>query len=217
MDLFNLSNKVAIVTGTHNGIGASIKKALELVGADVYSCGISDGIDITNENQLDDYLDNFDNVDILINNAGVTNVGWDKTYEVNLKAPYNLSQKVKEKMKNGGSIINITSINSEIAFPNNPSYVSMKHGLKGLTKALAKDYAKDNIRVNAIGPGYFKTNMTKKSWKNKRDLIASKTLLNRWGTPDDIMGLVILLSSDASSYITGQSIYVDGGWLVNGL
>lgn len=217
MNLFNLSGKIAIVTGTSNGIGKSIKKALELAGADVNSCGISDGIDITDKNQIYEYLNNFDNVDILVNNAGVTNVGWDKTYEVNLKAPYELSQLVKDKMVNGGSIINITSINSEVAFPDNPSYVSMKHGLKGLTKALAKDYAKHDIRVNAIGPGYFKTNMTKMSWKNKKDLITSKTLLKRWGTPDDIMGLVILLASDASSYITGQSIYVDGGWLVNGL
>ena len=120
-------------------------------------------------------------------------------------------------MIDGGVIINITSINAELAFPDNPAYVSMKHGLKGLTKALAKDYAKYNIRVNAIGPGYFRTKMTNKSWFNNRDEITKKTLLGRWGEPDDIMGAVIFLCSDASSYITGQTIYIDGGWLVNGL
>jgi len=217
LDIFSLKNKTAIVTGTSNGIGKSIKKALQLAGAEVFSYGKSEGYDVSDDEQIKEFIVKFDKIDILINNAGVTGTSWETTYKVNLRAPYFFSESVKEKMIDGGVIINITSINAELAFPDNPAYVSMKHGLKGLTKALAKDYAKYNIRVNAIGPGYFRTKMTNKSWLNNRDEITKKTLLGRWGEPDDIMGAVIFLCSDASSYITGQTIYIDGGWLVNGL
>ena len=119
----------------------------------------------------------------------------------------------------GGSIVNITSLNAELAFPNNPAYVTTKHGLKGLTKTLALELGRKNIRVNNVGPGYIKTEMTKKSWSNDtiHEERKKKTFLNRWGTPTDIAGTVLFLASDASSYITGQDIYVDGGWTAKGL
>ena len=119
--------------------------------------------------------------------------------------------------ENGGSIVNITSLNSELAFPNNPAYVSMKGGLKQLTKSLALDLGKYNIRVNNIGPGYIKTNMTKNSWKNKRQEIEDRTILGRWGEPKDLIGTAVFLLSPASDYITGQDIYVDGGYLTKGM
>ena len=91
--------------------------------------------------------------------------------------------------------------------------------MKQLTKSLALDLGKYNIRVNNIGPGYFRTNMTKKSWKspsmNKQR--RENTILNRWGEPKDLSGIVIFLASEASSYITGQDLYIDGGWLVKGM
>jgi len=173
----------------------------------------------------------FGKLDILINNAGVSfphdtinysEKAWDQTYEVNLKAPFILSQefaKIMKKQKQGGVIINITSINAELAFPNNPAYQAFKGGLKQLTKSLALDFSKYNIRVNNLGPGYFKTNMTKKSWndpKTKKER-AKKTILNRWGMSEDLAGPIIFLVSDASSYITGQDLYVDGGWLAKGI
>ena len=117
----------------------------------------------------------------------------------------------------GGSIINITSLNSELGFPNNPAYVATKGGLKQLTKSLAVDLGKYNIRVNNIGPGYIKTNMTKQGWKNNKQAIEDRTILGRWGKPEDLIGSIIFLLSDASSYITGQDIYVDGGYLAKGL
>ena len=117
----------------------------------------------------------------------------------------------------GGSIINITSLNAELAFPDNPAYVAFKGGLKQLTKSLALDLGKYNIRVNNLGPGYIRTNMTKKGWANNRKKIEEKTILGRWGEPKDLVGTIIFLLSNASSYITGQDIYVDGGYLVNGL
>lgn len=190
--------------------------------------------DITNSEKLlelnDFVLHRFKKIDILINNAGVTfgcdisnypEKFWDKTYETNLKSPFLLAQLFSKSMKKqkSGVIINITSLNAELAFPNNPAYVSFKGGLKQLTKSLALDLGKYGIRVNNIGPGYFRTNMTKKSWLNKsrRKKIENNTILGRWGTPEDLMGLVIFLSSNSSSYITGQDFYVDGGWLAKGL
>lgn len=171
-----------------------------------------------------------DKIDILVNNAGVTHPNsifdyndkdWEETYEINLKAPFRLSREVAKHMKEriSGVIINITSLNAELAFPNNPAYVSFKGALKQLTKSLALDLGEFGIRVNNIGPGYFKTNMTKKSWEDelKRKKITEKTVLGRWGEPDDLAGVVIFLASDASSYITGQDIYIDGGWLIKGL
>ena len=119
--------------------------------------------------------------------------------------------------KTGGSMINITSLNSELGFPNNPAYVSMKGGLKQLTKSLAIDLGEFNIRVNNLGPGYIKTNMTTGSWKNRKIEIEDRTILGRWGEPEDLLGAVIFLLSSASNYITGQDIYVDGGYLAKGL
>ncbi len=116
-------------------------------------------------------------IDILVNNAGVScphdlldypDEFWEKTYEINLKAPFELSREVARYMKreNSGVIINITSLNSELAFPDNPAYVAFKGALRQLGKSLALDLGKYNIRVNNIGPGYFRTSMTRKSWED---------------------------------------------------
>lgn len=175
-------------------------------------------------------IQTFGKIDILINNAGVSyphpaldypGSYWDKTHSVNLKAPFELSIEVAKRMakRKSGVIINIISINSELAFPDNPAYVAAKGGLKQLSKSLAYDLGKYGIRVNSIGPGYIRTHFNQKSWddpvlrKQRRD----RTILGRWGEPSDLVGVAIFLSSDASSYITGQEIYVDGGWLVKGL
>ena len=135
--------------------------------------------------------------------------------------PFLLSQAAAKEMRfsGGGSIINITSLNSELAFPDNPAYVASKGGLKQLTKALAIDLGRYDIRVNNIGPGYMKTQMTLKSWTNRktRRERQQKTMLGRWGDPEDLIGAAVFLASDAASYITGQDIYVDGGWLTKGL
>jgi len=169
-------------------------------------------------------------IDILVNNAGITlpessdtysDDKWEKTYKINLKAPFKLSQLTAGYMKKagGGVIINITSLCSELGFSDNPAYVAFKGGLKQLTKALAKDWAKYNIRVNNLGLGYFKTDMTRQSWEDVklRQQRAEKTMLGRWGEPEDLTGPAIFLASEASKYITGQDLYVDGGWLANGI
>ena len=106
--------------------------------------------------------------------------------------------------KKSGSIINITSLAAEFGFPGNPAYIAFKGALKQLTKSAAYDLSKFNIRVNSVGPGYIKTNMTAKSWDDKKMKMerSDRTMLGRWGESEDLIGTVIFLSSDASSYIT---------------
>mgnify|MGYP001274054315 FL=1 len=122
-------------------------------------------------------------------------------------------------MKKGGSIINVTSLGSVLGFPDNPSYVSSKGGLKMLTKSLAVDLGKKGIRVNNLLPGYMKTAMTKKSFMNKdlKEERDKRIIINRWGNSTDLIGPCIFLASDSSSYITGSDILVDGGWIAKGL
>lgn len=169
-------------------------------------------------------------LDILVNNAGVaysqrsgeySRENWDKTLKINLEAPFRLSQIVFPHMRasRAGSIINITSIASEFGMSQNPAYVSSKGALKQLTKALAKDWATHQIRVNNLGLGYFQTDMTKKSFGDEtmRKQRSDRILLGRWGQAADLVGPAVFLASDASGYVTGQDLYVDGGLLANGI
>jgi len=169
-------------------------------------------------------------IDVLINNAGVSFVSqkknqfysekdWAKTINVNLTGSFYCSKEVIRYMlkQKNGSIINITSINAELGFPRNPAYNASKGGLKMLGKAFAKDWSKFGIRVNNIGPGYIKTEMTSKRFANKKTRLErqNQTLLGRWGEPNDLIGPCIFLASDASRYMTGQDLYIDGGWIIN--
>jgi NAD(P)-dependent dehydrogenase (short-subunit alcohol dehydrogenase family) len=248
--MFSLKGKVAVVTGAKRGIGRAICKAFEAAGAtvlgvdkleivgetfDTLQCNIADPKSISKIVQFCDH--NYGTVDILVNNAGVGFAhnfldypleDWETTCMVNLRAPFLLMQGLSPLMiENGkGSIINITSLNAEMAFPNNPAYPAAKGGLKMMSKSFAYELGKHNIRVNNIGPGYFKTEFHKQDGRveklNWEDSVilrerSEKTLLGRWGEPQDVVGLAIFLGSDSSSYITGQDIYVDGGWLTKGL
>ena len=241
-NLFSLENKIAIVTGAARGNGKAIALGLKGAGATVVAVDILDEnigcemycCDITENYMLlklvKHVIDKYGRIDILVNNAGVSYGGdytsypeesWAKTYKVNLKAPFELTKLVAEHMKRlrSGSIINITSLNAELAFPNNPAYMASKGGLKQLTKSTAYDLGSYGIRANNLGPGYIKTSMTEQSWNNpeSRSMRENRTLLGRWGEPSDLVGPAIFLASDASGFITGQDLYVDGGWLIKGL
>lgn len=229
-NMFSLENKVAIVTGSAGDIGRAIVDKFRSLHARVYGIDIKNKLDITNLSRMKKFMKEVyakeERIDILVNCAGITLPGefetyseenWDKTMLVNLKAPFRLSQIVTKYMKKtGGSIINITSLWAERGYPGNPAYGASKGGLKQLTKCLARDLAKYNIRVNNVGFGYIKTEMTQYSWKNKRKEISERTLLKRWGHPEDVVGLIVFLCSDDATYITGQDFYIDGGWLANG-
>ena len=191
--------------------------------------------DLTNKKKFDNECNKIFNrhkkIDVLINNLGISLPGkneqtylekyWDQTLKINLTVAFNCSQTVMKFMlkKKNGSIINITSINAELGFPNNPAYIASKGGLKMLGKSMAKDLGKYGIRVNNLGPGYFKTLMNQNSWKNLKTRKARtiRTMLDRWGEIDELVGPCIFLASDASKYVTAQDLYVDGGWTANGL
>jgi gluconate 5-dehydrogenase len=186
--------------------------------------------DVTDETQVLAGIDKIETeigpIDILINNAGMIARGpfedfdsntWWNVVTLNLKSPFLVSKAVGKKMiaRKKGKIINITSLLSEGARPSISPYTASKGGLKMLTKAMAVEFAKHNIQVNAIGPGYFATelNSTLKANKDFDNWVCTRTPAGRWGDPSELVGAAIFLSSSASDFITGQTIYVDGGWL----
>lgn len=166
-------------------------------------------------------------VDILVNNAGiikrcdavdVTIEDWDSVISINERMVFFLSQAFAKGWvadKKGGKIINIASMLSYQGGIRVPAYTASKSAVMGLTKALANEWAKHNINVNAIAPGYMETNNTQnlRSDEQRSDEILSRIPAGRWGTPEDIAGAAIFLASDAASYVHGFTLAVDGGWL----
>ena len=171
-------------------------------------------------------IEAFGKIDILINSQGtqvrkpafeMTEQDWDGLMSVNLKSVFFSCQTVgREMTKQGkGKIINIASLTSVIGLPNISIYGASKGGVAQLTKALAVEWAPHHINVNAVLPGYYKTALTEDLFKNeeKAKWVLSRIPLGRTGLPEDLAGTVVFLSSEASDYITGQIIPVDGGWL----
>ena len=172
-------------------------------------------------------LDAYGRVDILVNNAGiikrcdavdVTEADWDTVIDINEKVVFFLSQAFAKqyiKQQDGGKIINVASMLSYQGGIRVPSYTASKSAIMGLTKALANEWAKYNINVNAIAPGYMATNNTAqlRSDDDRSDEILSRIPAGRWGTPEDMQGAVVWLASKASDYVNGYTVAVDGGWL----
>tara|TARA_R110001583_G_scaffold6509_6_gene33014 strand:- start:12107 stop:12835 length:729 start_codon:yes stop_codon:yes gene_type:complete len=240
----DLKGKLAIVTGAGRGIGRYLASALHDEGVVVHGLDLDFPdeyypfstlkIDLTDElayPAMIEYLNKYnDCLDILVNNAGITLPSksceysledWEKTFKINVTVPFQVVQSLLPLLKKSenASVINITSLNAALAFPHNPAYVASKSALAGLTRSMALDYGEYGIRVNAVAPGYIKTDMTGESWTNveKREKRAQRTVLNRWGTPQDLVGPMLFLASEMSKYVTGHSLYVDGGWKIKGL
>jgi 2-deoxy-D-gluconate 3-dehydrogenase len=249
LDQFNLSGKVAIVTGSSTGLGEGMAYGLAEAGADIVGVYNNDlpenqkkiealgrrclGIqaDLSNISLVADIVgktvEAFGRLDILVNNAGIiirnksvdfTEEQWDDVVNINLKTLFFLSQAAARQFmsqKSNGKIINIASLLSFQGGILVPSYTASKSGVMGLTRLLGAEWAPHNINVNAIAPGYMATRNTQAL---QDDPVRNKQILERipagrWGRPDDMKGAVLFLASEASNYINGYTIAVDGGWL----
>lgn len=250
--LFDLSNKVAIVTGSGRGLGATMAKGLADAGAAVVICARTQAdvdkttaeitksggkaagttVDIAQREScqrlIDFAVNTFGRVDVMVNNAAidvivpaedVTDDAWDQIIDINLKGYFLCSQIAARQMlaqRSGGSIINITSICSVIGVRGLTSYSASKGGVNQLTRVMAVEWATRGIRVNAIAPGYFQNIMqgavTEHANPEKEKHIATFTPMGRRGHPDELIGPAVFLASDASSYVTGEVLLVDGGY-----
>ena len=161
-------------------------------------------------------------IDILINNAGITSDNlairmkdeeWNRVININLTSSFLISKyTIKKMLKNKtGKIINITSVVGHTGNIGQSNYAASKAGLIGMTKSLALEYGKKNIKINCISPGFIKSEMTDKISEDYKKILQSKISLDRFGEPDDVANSVVFLSSDLSDYISGETIHVNGG------
>ncbi len=251
MELFDLTGKVAIVTGSTKGIGRAMAQGLAEAGANVVissrkqelcdevaaevaaatgketlglACHVGDWEGIPGF--VDAVVDRFGKIDVLVNNAGInpapTTVSemsleyWRKLFNVNLEGPLRMSQQVAPVMRDngGGSIVNIVTMAAYSGGPNVCAYGSSKAALINLTKSMSQEWAPWNVRVNALCPGPFMTEMVAGAERVREgfiDMIANGTLMKRVADASEIVGPVLYLASDASSYVTGDEISVSGG------
>lgn len=249
--LFDLTNKVAVVTGASSGLGVQFAKALARQGANVAlvarrverlndvkkeieALGVKSlaaKCDVSNVEEIKaavkEIVDYFGTIDILVNNAGVgaaepaetqSDDTWEWVMNVNVNGVYYFAREVGKVMieKKYGKIINVGSIHSTVAMPGLPisAYCTSKGGVEMMTKALANEWAKYNITVNAIGPAYFPSEMTDDVLNDEGFAQVVKTYcpMGRPGRDGELDGAIVYFASDASSYTTGQLLSIDGGW-----
>ena len=216
--LYNYNAKI-IATGTN-------EQKLKII-REKYKNVITKKFDISDHTQIEQFIDECNEllenrIDILINNAGITQDNltirmkkdeWDKVIDLNLTSNFLITKNVIKKMlKNkNGKIINITSVVGHTGNLGQANYAASKAGLIGMSKSLALEYGKKNIKVNCISPGFIKSEMTDKISENFKQVLEGKISLERFGMPEDVANAVLFLSSDLSDYITGETIHVNGG------
>lgn len=250
--LFDLTGKVALVTGATHGLGMAMAKGIGRAGATVIINGNSsqekidkavaafkaDGIqafgyrfDVTDEKAVIQAVTHIENevgsIDILVNNAGIIKriplaemevADFEQVVKVDLVSPFIVSKAVVKGMihRKAGKIINICSMMSELGRNTVGAYAAAKGGLKMLTQNMCVEWAPHNIQVNGIGPGYFATEQTKPIRVDGHpfnEFIINRTPAGVWGEPDQLQGTAVFLSSEASNFVNGQVLYVDGGIL----
>lgn len=248
-DSFDLTGKVALVTGCDTGLGQGMAVGLAQAGCDIIGVNRSrpqqtqDKVtalgrrfldlhaDLSTTDVIPPLLENavaeFGHIDILVNNAGIirrddaidfSEKDWDDVMNLNIKTLFFMAQAVARqfiRQGGGGKIINIASMLSYQGGIRVPSYTASKSAVMGVTRLLANEWAKHGINVNAIAPGYMATNNTEQLRADEdRNLeILERIPAGRWGLPEDMMGPVVFLASDASDYVNGYTLAVDGGWL----
>ena len=247
---FDLTGKVAVVTGGNGGLGLGIAMGLAEAGANIVIAarsvektaqaleniralgveahGIT--VDVTQEpaiqRMVTNTMDHMGSLDILVNNSGIairglpedlTSVQWDSVLDVNLRSAFLASREAYIQMSRsgGGKIINVGSMYSIFGSDWGAPYAASKGGLVQLTKSLAVGWAKDNIQVNAILPGWFTTDLTRgisEADPDRYDNINRRIPTGRWGEPSELGGAAVFLASAASDYVTGSTLAVDGGY-----
>jgi NAD(P)-dependent dehydrogenase (short-subunit alcohol dehydrogenase family) len=249
-NLFDLSGRVALVTGGNKGLGKAMARGLAEFGADIviasrHELELKAALDeilagtgrrgvyfVADMAKRDDVqrlarfaLDRMGKVDILINNAGmnapqaideITDETWDRVVEVNLTAVMALTRALVPQMKDRrwGRVVLIASVMAQTSKEKRNAYSATKAALLGLARASALDLGPFNVTVNCIAPGPFLTDMPMSILSDaEKKVFAEHTALGRWAEPRELVGPALLLCSEAGSYITGQTIYVDGGWL----
>ena len=251
MDLFDLTGKVAVVTGASSGLGVQFAKALARQGADLVIVArrleklndVSEEIkkmgrnclalkcDVTNEQEVKDtvatIVQKMGKIDILVNNAGVAEVvpaenhttdQWNRVLNTNLTGVFMFAREAGKNMIENkyGRVINITSMFGHIAntATQNSSYHASKGAVINLTRALAAEWAKYGITVNGIGPGFFESEMTGDILSNQEfnNFVRFRCPMGRVGNMGELDSALIFLAANSSSYITGQTLFVDGGW-----
>jgi 2-dehydro-3-deoxy-D-gluconate 5-dehydrogenase len=246
---FDISGRVALVTGGRRGLGLAMSEGLAAAGAKIACVDIADDCDElrsriksiggelayfqadladrTQRNGLvAQVVEHFGRLDILVNCAGIQHrqpamefdLGrWDAIVSLMLTAVFEMSQQAARVMERqgGGKIINIASVCSFQGGWTVPAYTAAKHGVVGLTRALANEWAAKNIHVNAIAPGYFDTEMCEAIVNDpvREPKIRERIPAGRWGQPGDLVGPLLFLASDASNYVDGHVLVVDGGWM----
>lgn len=217
-----------ILHGRNAGkLDAAVKK-LSGEGFNVHGCVFDVADPVAVKAGVREVTGKYGQIDVLVNNAGINlrhpleefpEDDWDKTMAINMKAPWLMAKAVITDMirRKSGKIINICSMQSELGRPTITPYAASKGGLKMLTRGMAVEWAKHGIQVNGIGPGYFKTAMTRPLWEDPEfdAWLCNRTPADRWGSPEELVGALVFLASDASSYVNGQIIYVDGGLLAS--
>ncbi len=254
LEKFDLSGKIALVTGGTSGIGKAIATGLAEAGADVVApsrtpekvqnmvenlkalnsetLGIT--TDVTNleevEKLKEKIIEKFGKIDILVNNAGTTIKGdaeelpmeeWRRIIDLNLNSVFSTSQIIGRQMikQKHGKIINIASIGSTLALKGSIAYCASKGGVLQLTRVLASEWAEYGIEVNAIAPAYFKTPMTSGILDSEEFMreLRERVPMKRLGETEELKGIAVFLASPATSYMTGETIFVDGGWTSLGI